>query len=100
MRPKPGLHHLPEVIFMTSVFLSFNLKENAEKFVGALLDHGMKAEDISVIAREAGQNFSAQEVEKDAETGITTTTAADFSKGAVIGGTAGLGLGVILGLAT
>lgn len=85
---------------MTSVFLSFNLKENAEKFVAALLDHGMKTEDISVVAREAGQTFTAEQVEKDASTGISTTTAADFSKGAVIGGTAGIGLGVILGLAT
>lgn len=85
---------------MTSVFLSFNLKENAEKFVAALLDHGMKTEDISVVAREAGHTFTAEQVEKDASTGISTTTAADFSKGAVIGGTAGVGVGVLLGLAT
>ena len=85
---------------MTSVFLSFNLRENAEKFVAALLDHGMTTEDISVVARDAGQTFTAEKVEKDAATGITTTTAEDFSKGAVIGGSAGLGLGVIIGLAT
>lgn len=85
---------------MTSVFLSFNLKDNAEKFIAALLDHGMKTEDISVISREGGRTFTAEEVEKDAATGITTTTAEDFSKGAVIGGATGLGLGAILGLAT
>ena len=85
---------------MTSVFLSFNLKENAEKFVAALLDHGMTTEDISVVARDGGQTFTAEEVEKDAATGITTTTAEDFSKGAVIGGSAGLGLGILVGLAT
>lgn len=85
---------------MTSVFLSFDLKENAEKFVAALLDHGMTTADISVVAREGGRTFTAEEVERDAATGITTTTAEDFSKGAVIGGSAGLGLGVLLGLAT
>ena len=84
---------------MTSVFLSFNLKDNAEKFVAALLDHGMTTEDISVISREGGRTFTAEEVEKDAATGITTTTAEDFSKGAVIGGAAGMGLGVLAGLA-
>jgi hypothetical protein len=84
---------------MSTSFLSFNLRDNAEKFIGALLDHGAKPEDISVIARESGYELDASEVERAAASGITTTTAADFTKGAVIGGTAGLGLGIAAGLA-
>jgi hypothetical protein len=84
---------------MTTTFFSFNNKDNADKFIGALLDHGATPADISVIARDSGAVQSAAELQKHAETGITTTTSTDFMKGAAAGTGVGLGIGVAAGLA-
>lgn len=85
---------------MTTTYFSFDLAENAERFVGAVLDHGAKAEDISVIAYPGVLDRDGYEIAQDAEKGITTTTAADAGTGAAAGAGVGLGVGVLAGLAS
>ena len=85
---------------MTTTYFSFDLAENAEKFVGAVIDHGAKAEDISVIAYPGVLDRDGYEIAKGAEKGITTTTPQDAGTGAAAGAGVGLGLGVLAGLAS
>lgn len=85
---------------MTTTYLSFDLAENAEKFVGAALDHGARAEDISVIAYPGVLDRDGQQIAGQAEKGITTTTAEDAGTGAAAGAGVGLGIGVLAGLAS
>jgi hypothetical protein len=84
---------------MTTLFLSFNLKENAERFIGALLDHGVSTDDVSVVSRESGVTYDASKIERESATGLTTTTATDFGKGALFGSGFGATLGFAAGLA-
>jgi len=91
---------------MSTLFASFVFPADAERAVAALMDHGMRQEDISVIANEAygsvrGQaaQDAAQHIEQEGKTGITTTTAADAAMGAAMGGAAGLGVGILAALA-
>jgi hypothetical protein len=85
---------------MTTTYFSFDLAENAEKFVGAVLDHGAEAEDISVIAYPGVLDSDGQEIAHDAEKGISTTTPQDAGVGAAAGAGVGLGIGVLAGLAS
>ena len=52
---------------MTTTYLSFDIAENAEKFVGAALDHGARAEDVSVIAYPGVLDKDSYDVAKQAE---------------------------------
>ena len=96
---------------MKTVYASFSDHDLAEKATGALLDHGVRAEDISLVASEvtdprvenvavddeyntvavgrAGAVYEDQEL--GAKTGLSTTTGADAASGAAKG--AGIGLG-------
>src|SRR5687767_2842878 len=71
----------------------------AERAAGALLDHGVRFEDLSFIASErynpqAGiQPDGAAVHERHVKKGITISTSADATAGAI----KGLGLGTILG---
>ena len=107
-----------------AIYASFTNVEDAEKATGALMDFGLRAEDISLIAPEhhgdraklytgthpmEGQtygdssiNSSVNDTNKDdmkAKTGITTTTGADAVAGAEVGAGVGLGVGVAAALA-
>ncbi|MCW5936483.1 MAG: hypothetical protein KIT11_04160 [Fimbriimonadaceae bacterium] len=87
---------------MNTLYFSFNNPDNAERFVGAVLDRGAKDSDVSVIAQEGvirRGDKTMGEIEKTGEQGITTTTAQDAASGAMQGAGIGLGIGVLAGLA-
>ena len=93
-----------------TLYASFTDMTDAEKAIGALLDHGMKPKDISLVAHEShsgrlesystGENLNLKELEVHAKTGITTTTGADAESGALTGAGVGLGVGVAAALAS
>ncbi len=93
-----------------TLYASFSDLEDAEKAIGALLDHQVKPQDISLIANEkyservhrysTGENLQLGDLEKHAKTGITTTTAGDAEAGAMTGAGVGLGVGVVAALAS
>jgi CBS domain-containing protein len=91
---------------MTTTYLSFDLAENAEKFVGAALDQGARPEDISVIAypgvldNHAEDRPDGEDIAEDAKKGLSTTTPEDAATGAVAGAGVGVGVGVLAGLAS
>ena len=86
-----------------TLYASFTDIMDAERAIGALLDHGIKPKDISIVANErhsdrisnysTGENLSLKELEAHAKTGITTTTGADAESGALTGAGVGLGVG-------
>ena len=76
---------------MLRVFAKFDDEERALKAAGALIDHGVGAEEFDLVG-------SPQL--KERLDGLTTTTAADAVRGASQGGTAGLALGALAGLAS
>jgi hypothetical protein len=80
-----------------SVFASFPSASEAEKAIGALLDHGVKGEDISVVFPES---YRHDELIDHAKQGITTTTAEDAGVGAAVGAGVGLGMGALAALAS
>ena len=104
---------------MKTVYASFSDHDLAEKATGALLDHGVRAEDISLVASEratpnaedvavnddyntvavgrTGANYEEQEL--GAKSGLSTTTTADAASGAAKGAGIGLGVGVLAGIA-
>lgn len=80
---------------MQNLHASFQDYKMAEKAVGALLDHGVPKENISLIGPADGKDH-----EKHAEQGITTTTGADAAAGAAKGAGAGLVAGALGALAS
>lgn len=87
---------------MNNIFAAFNDPEMAEKAGGALLDHGVRAEHISIVLPEGagstgrGDNtHKPRDGERANETGITTTTMEDAQAGAA----AGAGIGLVAGTA-
>jgi stress response protein YsnF len=76
-------------------YASFDDFHSAEKAVGALLDHGMDHQDVSLIAQRSdiGQELNA-------EHGVTTTTGADAAAGAGKGAGVGLAVGSLGALAS
>jgi hypothetical protein len=93
-----------------TIYATFTDIENAERATGALLDFGVRAEDVSLVAHEqhAGRaKYYVEDMEPlprnedlSAKTGISTTTGEDAASGALTGSTIGLGLGVIVALAS
>jgi hypothetical protein len=95
----------------TTTYASFASIVDAEKAIGALLDHGARVTDISLIANESHSQSSffnkdldndLTDVETASDTGkkgITTTTGADAGVGAAKGAGIGLGVGIIAALA-
>ncbi|MBN9420159.1 MAG: hypothetical protein J0I12_32215 [Candidatus Eremiobacteraeota bacterium] len=80
---------------MQNLHAGFQDYKLAEKAVGALLDHGVPKENISLIGPADGKDH-----EKHAEHGITTTTGADAAAGAAKGAGAGLVAGALGALAS
>jgi hypothetical protein len=78
----------------TNIYATFRQADTAKSAMGALLDHGANAQDISlVLPQNYGEpNQTSQDTIHSAEKGITTTTGEDAASGAAKG--AGIGLGV------
>lgn len=76
--------------------------ESATQAVGALLDHGVKAEDLSILVKSVPTNDTdtATEIRHQAESGITVTTGDDAKAGALKGAGLGLGLGTVAAVAS
>jgi hypothetical protein len=85
-----------------SVYASFDDPSAARNAMGALLDHGARAEDISLVMPDKyvdrdddDDTETATDNERSAETGITTTTGDDAASGAAKGAGIGLGVGAV-----
>jgi hypothetical protein len=90
-----------------SIYASFATADMAEQAIGALLDHGVRGEDIGVVFHEdyshvqtSDTSEESREIRNTAEQGLTTTTPQDAASGAAKGAGIGLGVGVLAGLAT
>lgn len=80
---------------MAHIYASFQDYKMAEKAVGALLDHGVLKEDISLVGPADGKDHEAH-----AQSGVTTTTGADAAAGAAKGAGIGLAVGALGALAS
>ena len=79
-----------------TLYAAFADYRNAQKASGALLDRGMRAEDLSVVATTGAYDENtadADHVERTAKTGVTTTTGHDAAKGAAKGAGVGAAVG-------
>ncbi|MBL8064667.1 MAG: hypothetical protein JNM34_02295 [Chthonomonadaceae bacterium] len=84
----------------SNIYASLPDASSTAKVVGALLDHGVKSEDISALLKSIPEVYGAEhDVFVQAESGITTTTTGDAKAGAAKGAGIGLGLGAIAALA-
>lgn len=86
---------------MNSIYATFADPSMAEKAGGALLDHGLRSEDLAIVFPEGyrpGSQSSSHPQDK-AESGITTTTSGDAGHAAAEGAEIGLGVGILAGLA-
>lgn len=96
-----------------TVYASFVSIEDAERATGALLDHGLKPSDVTLVVHDrfASRLSSYRDLNmkepidgevtpnlSEAKHGITTTTAEDATVGAVAGAGVGLGVGILAGL--
>lgn len=91
---------------MSTLYASFPTPEDAERVVGALLDNGAEAADISILANKrtaAGDPIpeaaEAADAEHSAKSGLSTTTSFDVAAGTVKGATVGIGIGALATLA-
>ena len=93
-----------------TLYASFANMNDAERAMGALIDHGVRPREISLVAHEMHadrlENYSVSrdlkldDLKDHAVTGITTTTAQDAESAALTGATIGLGVGVVAALAS
>lgn len=96
-----------------TLYASFADTAAAERATGALLDRGIRSEDISLVSHEShhhavsstvDQLDEAEDRDQDpvevAKHGISTTTAADAGSGAITGAGVGLGVGTIAAVAS
>jgi len=89
----------------TSIYASFTSPEMAERAAGALLDHGLKPENIDVIFPQGYRLLATEayderrQIHDVAEKGITTTTLGDAASGAATGAGVGFATGALAALA-
>lgn len=84
-----------------SIYAIFKDTESATKAVGALLDHGVKADDLSILIKSVPTSYGEElDVMSQAEKGLTVTTMDDARAGAVKGAGVGLGLGAVAAIAS
>lgn len=86
------------------IYATFANPDMAQKAAGALLDHGIKAEHLSIIFPEGyvdkdGDMKDSNDLEQSAEKGISTTTVEDAKSGAAKGAGIGLAAGALAALA-
>lgn len=84
---------------MSTLYASFSDAAAAEHAAGALLDHGARSEDLTILAGEGSHMARMHRVEGSAEKGISTTTPADAASGALKGTVTGAGVGLLAALA-
>lgn len=89
----------------TTLYASFSAPADAERAIGALLDHGVDANDVGVAFNERYLPYSDEtpgpdEVISHADSGITVTTPEDMGVGAAKGAGVGLGLGALMAIAS
>jgi len=88
-----------------TLFATFKTAHDAEQALGALLDHGVDSQDISVVLNDADRARFDEEMKTGAdirgtaEKGLTTTTPGDAAAGAAKGAGIGLGVGALAALA-
>jgi hypothetical protein len=88
-----------------NIYATFNDTNMAKDAMGALLDHGVATEDITLILPvNEDRNLNAEteraeETKEEATTGITTTSQDDAAVGATKGAFFGFGLGGLAALA-
>lgn len=113
----------------TTLYATFSDIDSAERAAGALLDYGVRPEDLSLVRKEDGEpatplgadapapyvagqsradnqtydNLAARDEyydpERAAKSGMTSTTPEDAGEGAVKGAEVGLGVGALAALA-
>ncbi len=88
-----------------TIYAAFNTDDEAKRAIGALIDHGIRAEDISLISPRGTEDYyknkpDESESNDKATSGITTTTGADASVGAAKGAGLGLGVGALAAIAS
>lgn len=91
---------------MKNIYATFNSPDDAQKAAGALLDHGVNADNISIVFPEVdkatwqlGGTGGVEHAEENAKHGISTTTVGDAQAGAAKGAGIGLAAGVAAALA-
>ena len=84
---------------METVYANFADVDMAQKALGALLDHGVAAEELTLVANTAQPGAAPdghmENALQSAREGISTTTANDAAAGMAKGAGVGLGLGVV-----
>lgn len=80
---------------MMNLYAKFSDLKLAERAVGALLDHGVAKNDISLVGPPDGTDHDER-----AKHGITTTTGKDAAAGAAEGAGIGLAVGALAALAS
>jgi len=88
-----------------NIYASFNDTATAQNAVGALLDHGILQDDITLVLPvspgDTEQGIQdAENTMSGAEKGLTTTTGADAAVGATKGAFVGFGVGALAVLAS
>ena len=78
-----------------AIYGVFASSDDAERAISALKDHGAGGNEVSVLQKHSGAGLPG--VERQADTGITPTSAGDVTAGAMKGGAAGLALGILAG---
>lgn len=99
-------NQIPQEKPMRNIYAVFNDPDNAQKAAGALLDHGVHADNISIVFPEVSRGAyhpdtegNVEKAEENAKHGITTTTPGDAGAGAAKGAGIGLAAGVAAALA-
>lgn len=84
----------------TNIYATFRTPSTAQSAVGALLDHGARVEDVSVVLPKDYEHpeDTGEDAVHRAESGITTTTGQDAASGAAKGAGIGLGVGAVAAL--
>jgi len=96
-----------------TLYAAFSDASMAERAAGALLDYGVRKEDVSLVASETYAQTRGAHLTDDVEDydevkdpvatarrGISTTTGGDAASGAEKGAAIGAGLGVLAGIAS
>lgn len=88
---------------METLYASFADVALAQKAAGALLDHGVEKDHMSLVSHMGGESLEDDDdhdVVETAKSGISTTTAGDAASGAMKGAGVGLGIGALAALAS
>jgi len=88
---------------MDTLYASFADVDLAQKAAGALLDHGVEKDHLSLVSHMGGEHLDTDDdddVVENAKSGISTTTSGDAASGAMKGAGVGLGIGALAALAS